>query len=106
MAIDLLPRGNVREFESWLIRQINFYHLHYNRLNEEKSDHQFTWTAHAELCTAVNILAEYTNRDPNDIHKVAGSYKEVRRVIYEGRSQKKAILKKIKDAEKREQEGS
>ena len=102
MAIDLLPRGNVREFESWLIRQINFYHLHYNRLEAEKPDSPSTWTAHGELCTAVWILAEYTDRDPNEIHKVAGSYRQVREVIYAGRSAKKAIEKRYKELMEKE----
>lgn len=106
-AAELLPRGNVREFEVWLIREVNFRHLHYHRLESVgKGDTVSGWTAHAELCTAVNILARYTDRDPNDIHEVAGDYREVKRVIREGSSCLKEIEKQVEAQMRKEEEQS
>jgi hypothetical protein len=105
MTDDLLPRGDVREFENWLIREVNFRHLHYHRLESVgKGDTVSGWTAHAELCTAVNILARYTDLDPNDIHKVARNYREVKRVIHEGSSHWKAIEKQVEAQMRKEEE--
>jgi hypothetical protein len=99
MPGELLPRGNVREFESWLVREVVHKHLHHTRLEKEGS--KLPWgemCAHAELCTAVNILARYTDRRPDDLHKVADSFRELRRVIREGRSWAKQNEAQVKRA--------
>ena len=103
MPADLLPRGNVREFESWLIRRVNFAHAHYTRLEAEGAANTSNeWIALGDLTMSVNILAEYTDRDPNEIHKVAGDYREVRRVIFQGRSWKKEIDRHVEQTYKEE----
>lgn len=106
MPSDPLPQTkDIRDFESWLIRQINFQHLHYHRLNKEQKKGEETlslWLALGELTSLVNCLAHYTDRSPDVLNKVAGSYRELVKAVREGSSWTEQVEREVTAAEERE----
>lgn len=92
MNFELLPRGNVREFENWLLRQIVDKRRlldHYEKT--ERRNSPAAWEVFGELHAAVVILAHYTDRDPNELHRVAGDFAEMKKLIRLSGSYKKKI---------------
>lgn len=105
MRFELLPRGNVREFENWLLRQI----VDKRRLMDhyEKTERRNTpaaWEVFGELHASVVILAHYTDRDPNELHRVAGDFTEMKKLIRLSGSFKKHIEEEV-NAKLRKEEG-
>lgn len=106
MHIDPLPRGNVREFETWLLREIESKYRELKHFEEHRPGEMGTWMLAGALNAYVVVLAEYTDRDPTEIHKVAGNYRNMRALIYEGRSAKKAFQKRYAELMENQEEKS
>lgn len=116
--MELLPRGNVCEFEVGLLRTVIEKRNHHDYMNEKyPATTMFADTpsdvayrlgmAAAELSAAVNVLAWYTDRRPDDLHAVSDNFRELEKVIRQGRSWKKqneaetaAALKKYEEENK------
>lgn len=107
MPIDPLPQTpDIRGFETWLIRQINFAHLHYNRLDKKQKDGEEVlesslWSALGELSALVNCLSYYTDRSPDVLNPVAGDYRALVKAVREGSSWTKQVEREVGDAEER-----
>jgi len=107
--MNLLPRGNVREFEVRLLRTVVEKRNHADYMEEKypptgsskETPPDVAYRlglAAAELSAVVNILADYTDRNPTDLHAVSDDFRGLERVIREGRSWKKETKKNIEAA--------
>ena len=112
--MNLLPRGNIREFETRLLRTVVEKRGHHDYMNEK---YPSTGTladtppdvayrlgmAAAELSAAVNVLAYYADRDPNELHTVSNDFRALERMIREGGSWGKKIKKQMAAYERQQE---
>lgn len=105
MAWDLLPRGNVRKFEHWLLLRVCETSRRLEFFKEKGASEHTVFITAGDLSASLAILAEYTDRDPYEMSKVASDYRALVALIRNGSSFKKQIEKQV-NASLRKEEGS
>lgn len=103
MAWDLLPRGNVRKFEHWLLLRVCETSRRLEFLKEKGASEHSIFIAMGELSDSLAILARYTDRDPYEMSKVASDYRALVALIRNGSSFKKQVEQQVNASLRKEE---